>query len=268
MFWQYLGYCMTTDTRFQKFLMIKGKGGTGKSIAVSFIQHIVGIGNYSSMSLQNLNQRFYPTGLFGKLLNACADIPSTAMESVDIIKKAVGEDTLLYEKKGQDPTQFNSYAKLLFSANEMPLNLDDKTNAYYRRLLVLDINRTIPEEEKGSQLKEKMCQESDYAIHMAMLALKQLYADNHFAESDHSKECIANLYRSADSVKAFTDDMLCHKGGEKMKRSDVYKMYEEYCEDNGRTPHGKSRFWEYMADKGFVIKRFSDGVYLLPDSGN
>lgn len=266
MFWQYLGYCMTADTRFQKFLMVKGKGGTGKSIAISFIQHIVGNGNYSSMSLQNLNQRFYPTGLFGKLLNACADIPSTAMESVDIIKKAVGEDTLLYEKKGQDPTQFNSYAKLLFSANEMPLNLDDKTNAYYRRLLVLDINRTIPEEQKDSQLKEKMCKESDYAIHMAMLELKQLYTDNHFTESDHSKECIANLYRSADSVKAFTDDVLCHKVGEKMKRSDVYKMYEDYCEDNGRTSHGKSRFWEYMADKGFVIKRFSDGVYYFKDT--
>ena len=266
MFWQYLGYCMTTDTRFQKFLMIKGKGGTGKSIAISFIQHVVGSGNFSSMSLQNLNQRFYPTGLFGKLLNACADIPSTAMENVDIIKKAVGEDTLLYEKKGQDPTQFNSYAKLLFSANEMPLNLDDKTNAYYRRLLVLDINRSIPEEEKDSQLKEKMCKESDYAIHMAMLALKQLYSDNYFNESDHSKECIVNLYRSADSVKAFTDDMLCHKSGEKMKRSDVYKMYEDYCEDNGRKPHGKSKFWEYMADKGFMIKRYSDGAYYFKDT--
>lgn len=265
-FWQYLGYCMTTDTRFQKFLMIKGKGGTGKSIAISFIQHIVGTGNYSSMSLQNLNQRFYPTGLFGKLLNACADIPSTAMESVDIIKKAVGEDTLLFEKKGQDPTQFNSYAKLLFSANEMPLNLDDKTNAYYRRLLVLNINRTIPEEEKDSKLKEKMCNESDYAIHMAMLALKQLYTDNHFIESNHSKECIAHLYRSADSVKAFTDDMLCHKVGVKIKRSEAYKMYEEYCEDNGRTPHDKSRFWEYMADKGYMIKRYSDGAYYFKDT--
>lgn len=62
-----------------------------------------------------MNQRFYATGLFGKLLNACADIPSTAMENVAIIKKAVGEDTLLYEKKGKDPSQFNSYAKLLFS---------------------------------------------------------------------------------------------------------------------------------------------------------
>ena len=266
MFWQYLGYCMTTDTRFQKFLMIKGKGGTGKSIAISFIQHIVGLGNFSSMSLQNLNQRFYPTGLFGKLLNACADIPSTAMESVDIIKKAVGEDTLLYEKKGQDPTQFNSYAKLLFSANEMPLNLDDKTNAYYRRLLILDINRPIPDHQKDPQLKEKMCKEADYAIHMAMLALKQLYTNNHFSESDHSKECISNLYRSADSVKAFTDDTLCHKPGEKLRRSDVYKMYEEYCEDNGRTPHGKSRFWEYMGDKGFHIKRFADGTYYFKDT--
>ena len=44
------------------------------------------------------------------------------------------------------------------------------------------------------------------------------------------------------------------------------KMYEEYCEDNGRTPHGKSRFWEYMADKGFVIKRYSDGAYYFKDT--
>lgn len=80
-FWQYLGYCMTTDTRFQKFLMIKGKGGTGKSVAIALIQHIVGIENCSSISLQDLNKRFYATGLFGKQLNACADIPCTAMQS-------------------------------------------------------------------------------------------------------------------------------------------------------------------------------------------
>ena len=265
-FWQYLGYCMTTDTRFQKFLLLKGKGGTGKSVAVSLVQHLIGDINGSCMSLQNLNQRFYATGLFGKLLNACADIPSTAMENVAIIKKAVGEDTLLYEKKGKDPSQFNSYAKLLFSANEFPLNLDDKTNAYYRRLLILDIDRSIPKSAKDTELKEKLFRESDYAIHMAMLALRQLYKDQRFAQSDHSKECIEKLYRSADSVKAFIDDMLCHKSGEKMKRSDVYKMYEDYCEDNGRKPHGKSKFWEYMADKGFMIKRYSDGTYYFKDT--
>mgnify|MGYP000550325407 FL=1 len=32
-FWEYFGYCMTQDTQFQKFLTLKGNGGTGKSVA-------------------------------------------------------------------------------------------------------------------------------------------------------------------------------------------------------------------------------------------
>lgn len=260
-FWEYLGYCMTTDTCFQKFLMIKGKGGTGKSVTISLIQNIIGIENCSSISLQDLNKRFYATGLFGKQLNACADIPCTAMQSVDIIKKAVGEDTLLYEKKGQDPTQFHSYAKLLFSANEMPLNLDDKTNAYYRRLLVLDMNHSIPESEKDTLLKEKIRREADYAIHMGVAALKQLYTENHFCESSHSRECIEELYRSADSVKAFLDEKICKQNGAKLKRSDMYKFYTNYCVENDRQSHGKSVFFRMMADKGYTLKRNSEGFY-------
>jgi len=114
-FWEYFGYCMTQDTQFQKFLTLKGNGGTGKSVAVSLIQYVVGITNMSSISLQDLNKRFYATGMYGKLLNACADIPCKAMENTDVLKKAVGEDTLIYEKKGQDAIHFHSYAKLLFS---------------------------------------------------------------------------------------------------------------------------------------------------------
>lgn len=97
---------MTQDTQFQKFLTLKGNGGTGKSVAVSLIQYVVGITNMSSISLQDLNKRFYATGMYGKLLNACADIPCKAMENTDVLKKAVGEDTLIYEKK--DRMQFIS----------------------------------------------------------------------------------------------------------------------------------------------------------------
>ena len=67
-FWEYFGYCMTQDTQFQKFLTLKGNGGTGKSVAVSLIQHVVGINNMSSISLQDLNKRFYATGMYGVLL--------------------------------------------------------------------------------------------------------------------------------------------------------------------------------------------------------
>ena len=56
------------------------------SVAVSLIQHVVGITNMSSISLQDLNKRFYATGMYGKLLNACADIPCKAMENTDVLK--------------------------------------------------------------------------------------------------------------------------------------------------------------------------------------
>ena len=116
-FWEYFGYCMTQDTQFQKFLTLKGNGGTGKSVAVSLIQYVVGITNMSSISLQDLNKRFYATGMYGKLLNACADIPCKAMENTDVLKKAVGEGTLIYEKKGQDE-EFAGYYRQVEAACE------------------------------------------------------------------------------------------------------------------------------------------------------
>ena len=73
-----------------------------------------------------------------------------------VLKKAVGEDTLIYEKKGQDAIHFHSYAKLLFSTNEMPQNLEDKSDAFYRRLLILDMNRVVKSGEKDLHLKEKV----------------------------------------------------------------------------------------------------------------
>ena len=57
-----------------------------------------------------------------------------------------------------------------------------------------------------------------------------------------------------------------HTGLAALPHRNIHKMYEDYCEDNGRKPHGKSKFWEYMADKGFMIKRYSDGTYYFKDT--
>lgn len=260
-FWEYLGYSMTTDTCFQKFVMIKGPGGTGKSVLIALVEEIIGKENCVNISIQDLNKRFYATSLFGMLLNACADIPSSAMQSVDVLKKAVGEDPLLYEKKGRDPMKFFSYAKLLFSANEMPMNLDDKTNAYYRRLLVLNMNHIVTPEEKDINLKEKLFREVDYCIFRAMVGLKALYSRGSFLESNGSQEAIDDLYRSADSVKAFLDDCTQRKPGSREKRSDVYEAYANYCKENDRQAHGKSIFFNRMKEKGYFLKRLSTGIF-------
>ena len=262
-FWEFLGYSMTADTCFQKSIMIRGPGGTGKSVLISLMEHLVGPENCTSITIQDLNKRFYATELFGMLLNACADIPSSAMLNVDVLKKAVGEDMLLYEKKGKDPAKFFSYAKLIFSANEMPANLDDKTNAYYRRMIVLNMDHIVSEEEKDRDLKQKLFADSEFCIYRAMFALKTLYGRGAFPESSGSREAIEELHRSTDSVKAFLDEMTVREDGAFTKRHDVYEAYCSYCNENDRKAHGKSVFFRYMRDKGLFTQRKAEGVMYM-----
>lgn len=251
--WQYIGYSMTRDTRFQRFMIIRGIGGTGKSKLINLLQDIVGAANCSGISLQALNERFYPSMLQGMLLNACADISSDALMQVDNIKKATGEDVMICERKGRDPVPFRSYAKLIFSANKIPLNLDEKSNAFYRRLLILEMNNKP--KKKDLELGEKLQAEIGYSIWMAVGALKKLYNDGEFTESTMAKERVEDLYRAADTVKAFVDECLERQQGSKISRSLLYEKYKQYCENCGRKYHSPNPFFKSLEEKGFLYKR-------------
>lgn len=49
-----------------------------------------------------------------------------------------------------------------------------------------------------------------------------------------------------------------------MKRSEVYRMYEEYCKDNDRQGHGKSGFFKSMEGKGYQVRKYN-GKYCYLD---
>ena len=51
--------------------------------------------------------------------------------------------------------------------------------------------------------------------------------------------------------------------GKRLKRSEVFNMYEEYCKENGRQGHGKSNFFRNMTDKGFLLKQYNGEFYYL-----
>lgn len=114
---------------------------------------------------------------------------------------------------------------------------------------------------KRSALKGKGTGRTDYAIHMAMIALKNLYEQGKFTESEHSKECVREVQRTSDSICAFIDESLVRAKGKRLKRSEVFHMYEEYCKENGRQGHGKSNFFRNMTDKGFLLKQYNGEFY-------
>ena len=262
MFFAYAGYCMTVDTRLQKFMVIIGIPGSGKSTAINLLIDTVGEENVSCITLQDLNERFTPTELLGRLLNACADLPKKALEQVDAIKRITGEDLIKGEYKGGKVFPFRSYAKLIFSANEMPISLDEKSDAFFRRLLAIEVKK------KGAKihnLKQGLKFSMPGFIHECVAALSRMYVAGNEIDSPNSKKLVHEFHRESDSVQAFLDDCVDRVPGEKMKRDLLHKQYEAYCWNNDWGPLNSRGFYKNLRGKGYRDYTTADGSRCFKD---
>ena len=146
-----LGYALIPDNRYEKAFMLVGDGANGKSTFLTFLEGFIGRDNVSKVPLQELGEhRFKRADLLGKLINFFADLDANALESTSYFKTIVSGDKIDAERKHQDPFYFRPFARLLFSANEIPRS-KDRSFAYYRRWCIIPFpNRFIGDDADRS----------------------------------------------------------------------------------------------------------------------
>ena len=252
MLMQYIGYSMTLDTSAQKFLLIVGRGGTGKSTLLKLVEEIIGKENISSVSLQGLQERFTPATLFLKQANICADIPLTALNEVDVLKKLTGEDLIMGERKGMDAFFFRSRARLFFSANDIPY-IAEKSNAFYRRMLIIKMDQQP--ETIDPDLYEKLRADIPHIITRAVNAIRS--SGGEVVPSDNCKSYVQTARKDSDTVEAFIIDRC--EAGEKYRVdcAELYRVYKNYCTLEERQPVTNRTFYKELTKKGYEKKRSS-----------
>ena len=212
---------------------------------------MIGTENISNISLSQLTQRFAPFGLLGKLLNSCADLEISALEDTSVVKKVLGEDTLRGEAKGKDSFSFRSFAKLIFSTNQLPVVKGEQSNGFYRRLLILTMNR-VPA-KKESDFFDRLSAEVDDFILLSVQALERLYQTGQIVESPGSIEAVKCLRCDSDTVEAFLTECVekvPDSTKNRIKKSDLYRSYEAFCRDMERQSLTKQNFYRSMKTKG------------------
>lgn len=257
---QFLGLCMTR-CNFQKFIILKGSRGTGKSVVVRLFENVIGTGNYSNISLQKLEEKFYSIQLMGKLVNLCADLNGNPLKTVNTIKLITGGDSLSDSYKGRDIITFTPYARLLFSCNTVPISLDEKSNALFERIILIEMDNRP--EKPDRQLEDKLIDEIPYIIKQALKELKQLFGDNALYESERSKELVAELYADSDSVQAFLQERMIRDISKSIKSTDLHELYKKYCEETEREPLSRTRFYANLKNKGYGKKVVHGHEYFV-----
>lgn len=243
-----LGYFLIPVNYAQKCFIIVGAAGAGKSVLLSVLNDVLlGRKNVSNVSWQSLNERFKTAELFGKLANIFADLPTKNIDDNGIFKALVGDDYLTVEKKNKNPFSFRSSARMLFSCNSIPKNYGDKSEGFYRRLIIIRFNRTVPQEKRDPKLFEKLGAEADGIFRFALEGLHRLMKnDFRFSETQVNLDELERYREESDSVRSFVGEYCEVRRDGSVGSTELFLAYKRYCEESVLKPCSQKKFVQQL----------------------
>lgn len=237
-----IGYCFYRRNELRKCFILTGEKENGKSTFLSMIEYLLGQENIASLDLKELGDRFKTAELFGKLANIGDDIGSEFIPNPAVFKKLASGNPINVERKGQDPFDFSSYAKLLFSANDIP-RIKDKSGAVISRLVIIPFEaRFSPNDpDFDPYIKYKLIQEEpmQYLINIGICGLKRVLTNRKFTTSAKADKALQEYTENNNPILLFFKE---EPKIENEPTKNVYKKYNEFCIANSFNPMSNIEF--------------------------
>lgn len=231
-----IGYCFYRANPINVAFFLTGTGSNGKSVFFKMLINLLGAENKVSISLQKLNDKFSTALLYGKLANIGADISSKFIEGegVATFKNLTSGDSISAEYKNETPFDFVPYAKLLFSANEMP-KMKDANFALQRRMKMIPFDATfsVEDEDFDPEIDEKLKTQEvmEYLINIGVEGLRRVLENKKFTESERVSRTLKDYIMEVNSIEAFLGEVPLSEIENQMTEQ-VYSRYEVYCLEN------------------------------------
>lgn len=259
-----LGYLLTTNTSAQKSFVLLGPARTGKSTLLWVVEYLLlGKKNVSNIPWQEIGDKFKTAELLGKLANVFSDLPSKSIDDTGIFKVVTGEDYLMAEKKNKNPFKFRPFARLVFSCNELPKNYVDRTEGFYRRLIIVPFNRQIEKNKIDKALKYKFQREKEGILNWALEGLKRLYENNfEFSENELTDEVKKEYKRENNNVISFVEECCEIDSLFSCSRIELYESYKEFCGESGLKLLSQIKFNKEL-EGNFNVTRARSGKLRL-----
>lgn len=249
-----IGYTFYRRNELRKAFIMIGDKANGKSTYLDMITTLLGDKNTCALDLGELGDRFKTAEMFSKLANIGDDIGDEFIPNPAVFKKLTAGDRVNAEKKGQDPFDFNSYAKLLFSANNLP-RIKDKTGAVISRLVIIPFNATFtkddPDYDPYIKYKLRQPESMQYLIQLGIRGLKRVLENRAFTTCEKVQRELKEYEENNNPILLFFKD---EPKIENEPTGDVYRKYNEFCLANSFTPMSNIEFSKQVKKRyGFEI---------------
>ncbi len=242
------GYALFRRNELGKAFFLTGTGSNGKSTYLETLEYMLGEDNVSNLDLKKLPDRFSTVMLFGKLANIGDDISDEFVVDTSLFKKVVTGNRISAEYKGQPVFQFSPYAKLYFSANNIPrMGKGRDWEAIKRRMVIIPFNAKFSPADPdfvpfiGSKLKTQEAME--YFITLGVNALKRILTRREFTTSPNIQAELDEYEESNNPILIFCKEL--SEDGKEIENQPVQEIYLNYagwCAVSNMKPMSRAEF--------------------------
>lgn len=245
-----IGYTLFRRNELRKCFILTGNGKNGKSTLLDILKELLGKENISSVSLDELNDRFKTFQLDGKLANIGDDISDKYIEDNSVFKKLVTGETVNVERKGRDPYDFENYSKLIFSCNNLP-RINDLSDGLKSRLMFIPFNAKFSANDSDYDpfIKDKLMTNDslEYLLKLGLDALNRTLYRKEFTRVKVVEDAWKEYERINNPILEFIEE---HKI-ENESVNDVFRQYQVWCCENGLKAVSKSKFGSELKNRSY-----------------
>lgn len=256
LFEELLGATLLKHNRYQKAFLFCGRGSNGKSTILDLIRTFLGIGNYSTLSLEEVTGRFNKILLEHKYANIGDDIDNVTIKDTGTLKKMIAGNSITVEDKGEKGYSTELYATHIYSANEIPRSFD-KTDGFYRRWLIIPFNArfSVNDEDYDPMIFDKITTPTalSYLLNIGIRGAQRLIRKGRFTEPQTVKDALEAYKADNSTVLSWIEDRDLNEDYFLEKPRDVvYSEFSDWCKVSGiKTANvtGKKTFFKEVTQK-------------------
>jgi len=266
------GFMLYNDYFLEVAIMLYGSGRNGKSKTLELMKRFIGLENVSVISLESIERdTFALSSFFKKKANLCGDLSKTALRNTGNFKSLTGRDEIEAQRKFKSTVKFKNYAKMIFSANELPITYD-LSEAFWSRWIIIDFPYTfvskehydeaIQEGKKTNNLKiadpdiiEKIStpEELSGLLNLALEGLYRLFKNKSFTKNPSAQRVKTKWLRMSDSCLAFIMDCIEQDFDSYITKARFRQEYSKYCRSHKLTMATDRRIKEVLTTNLGVV---------------
>jgi putative DNA primase/helicase len=226
----------------QKIPIFFGEGGNGKGVLFNAIQRLIGNEAVSALPMHSLGMRFN-NDLQDKWINIDADLSETSKNKEGMLKKYADKSKIRYEGKFKNPITAACFAMFFFATNLL-FAFRDRSNGMGRRVVYIPCNACVDKGQVVQKLEDTFCMSG--VLNRVLQVVPALVGEG-LIDCPAVNELTKQARQEANPASLFLQERISLRTGSKLIKKEVYRVYRDWCEDNGYKPLSHLNFGREVA---------------------